>query len=237
MRLAGNEEEALNMLFEVCMCVSTNSHYYSGTGKTRNFCTPLSGLNCSGNNAHVCCFSCSTPLTACLLLQGDMNRKIAEHALNTHSSRSHCIFTIHVEVSVTSLPLSQLFHSLSPPSLSPSCHTRSPLPPSLPAVTLALPSLPLSQLSHSLSPPSLSPSCHTRSPLPPSLPAVTLALPSLPLSQLSHSLSPPSLSPSCHTRSPLPPSLPAVTLILLFPPFLPSLAPGHTPMQSTPSPN
>lgn len=32
------------------------------------------------------------------LLQGNMNRVIAEHTLNTHSSRSHCIFTIHVEV-------------------------------------------------------------------------------------------------------------------------------------------
>ena len=114
MRLAGNEEEALNMLFEVCTCVchcvSTNSHYYSGTGKTRNFCTPLSALSCSGSSAHVYCFPCSMPPTACLLLQGEMNRKIAEHALNTHSSRSHCIFTIHVEVSVTCFPLSQLLH-------------------------------------------------------------------------------------------------------------------------------
>ena len=112
----------------VCHCVSTNSHYYNGTGKTRNFCTPLAALSCSGSNARVCCFPCNTPLTVCLLLQGDMNRKIAEHTLNTHSSRSHCIFTVHVEVSVTCLPLSQLLHSLSPPSFSPSCYTNSPLP-------------------------------------------------------------------------------------------------------------
>ena len=29
--------------------------------------------------------------------QGEANRIIAEHSLNQHSSRSHCIFTIHVE--------------------------------------------------------------------------------------------------------------------------------------------
>eukprot|EP01116_Phalansterium_solitarium_P017393 TRINITY_DN4272_c0_g1_i1.p1 TRINITY_DN4272_c0_g1~~TRINITY_DN4272_c0_g1_i1.p1 ORF type:complete len:575 (-),score=230.29 TRINITY_DN4272_c0_g1_i1:2003-3727(-) len=32
-----------------------------------------------------------------LLFEGDMNRSIASHALNKVSSRSHCIFTIHVE--------------------------------------------------------------------------------------------------------------------------------------------
>jgi len=32
-----------------------------------------------------------------MLFEGNMNRVIAEHTLNTHSSRSHCIFTIHVE--------------------------------------------------------------------------------------------------------------------------------------------
>ena len=53
-----------------------------------------------------------------------MNRKIAEHALNTHSSRSHCIFTIHVEVSVTWLPLSQLSHSFTSLSLSSQSRSR-----------------------------------------------------------------------------------------------------------------
>jgi len=31
-------------------------------------------------------------------LQGETNRVIAEHALNRNSSRSHCIFTIYIEV-------------------------------------------------------------------------------------------------------------------------------------------
>uniref|UniRef100_A0A3B1IEM6 Kinesin family member 9 n=1 Tax=Astyanax mexicanus TaxID=7994 RepID=A0A3B1IEM6_ASTMX len=33
-----------------------------------------------------------------LLFEGEMNRIIGEHALNKNSSRSHCIFTIHIEV-------------------------------------------------------------------------------------------------------------------------------------------
>lgn len=33
-----------------------------------------------------------------LFSQGEMNKIIGEHALNKHSSRSHCIFTVHVEV-------------------------------------------------------------------------------------------------------------------------------------------
>uniref|UniRef100_A0A8C2D1T0 Kinesin family member 9 n=1 Tax=Cyprinus carpio TaxID=7962 RepID=A0A8C2D1T0_CYPCA len=33
-----------------------------------------------------------------LLFEGEMNRIIGQHALNKHSSRSHCIFTIHIEV-------------------------------------------------------------------------------------------------------------------------------------------
>ncbi|XP_030635011.1 kinesin-like protein KIF9 [Chanos chanos] len=32
-----------------------------------------------------------------LLFEGEMNRIIGAHALNKHSSRSHCIFTIHIE--------------------------------------------------------------------------------------------------------------------------------------------
>ncbi|XP_073692697.1 kinesin-like protein KIF9 [Garra rufa] len=32
-----------------------------------------------------------------LLFEGEMNRIIGEHALNKHSSRSHCILTIHIE--------------------------------------------------------------------------------------------------------------------------------------------
>lgn len=31
------------------------------------------------------------------LFEGDTNRTISEHRLNKSSSRSHCIFTIHVE--------------------------------------------------------------------------------------------------------------------------------------------
>eukprot|EP00731_Ephydatia_muelleri_P007468 Em0003g1716a len=33
-----------------------------------------------------------------MLFEGEMNRTIAEHSLNKSSSRSHCLFTIHVEV-------------------------------------------------------------------------------------------------------------------------------------------
>ena len=29
--------------------------------------------------------------------QGELNRSIAEHSLNSHSSRSHCIFTLYIE--------------------------------------------------------------------------------------------------------------------------------------------
>ena len=32
-----------------------------------------------------------------LLFEGEMNRSISEHQLNKNSSRSHCIFTLHVE--------------------------------------------------------------------------------------------------------------------------------------------
>ncbi|XP_039544497.1 kinesin-like protein KIF9 isoform X2 [Pimephales promelas] len=32
-----------------------------------------------------------------LLFEGEMNKIIGEHALNKHSSRSHCIFTVHIE--------------------------------------------------------------------------------------------------------------------------------------------
>lgn len=31
-------------------------------------------------------------------LQGETNRAIAAHSLNKSSSRSHCVFTIHLEV-------------------------------------------------------------------------------------------------------------------------------------------
>lgn len=96
-------------------------HYYSWTVKV---CTPLSALSCSGSSVLPLMYYCSMSPTVCLLLQGDMNRKIAEHALNTHSSRSHCIFTIHVEVSVTCLPLSQLSHSFTSLSLSSQSRSR-----------------------------------------------------------------------------------------------------------------
>lgn len=96
-------------------------HYYSWTVKV---CTPLSALSCSGSSVLLLMYYCSMSPAVCLLLQGDMNRKIAEHALNTHSSRSHCIFTIHVEVSVTCLPLSQLSHSFTSLSLSSQSRSR-----------------------------------------------------------------------------------------------------------------
>ena len=36
----------------------------------------------------------------CHTFQGETNRAIAEHTLNKHSSRSHCIFTIYIEVNI-----------------------------------------------------------------------------------------------------------------------------------------
>ena len=33
-----------------------------------------------------------------LLFVGENNRTISEHKLNKNSSRSHCIFTIHLEI-------------------------------------------------------------------------------------------------------------------------------------------
>ena len=33
-----------------------------------------------------------------MLFEGENNRTIAEHKLNKNSSRSHCIFTIHLEI-------------------------------------------------------------------------------------------------------------------------------------------
>ena len=33
-----------------------------------------------------------------MLFEGENNRTISEHKLNKHSSRSHCIFTIHLEI-------------------------------------------------------------------------------------------------------------------------------------------
>lgn len=33
-----------------------------------------------------------------MLFEGENNRTIAEHKLNKTSSRSHCIFTIHLEI-------------------------------------------------------------------------------------------------------------------------------------------
>lgn len=45
MRLAKDEEEALNMLFEVCMCEYTHALLQLDSKKV---CTPLSALSCSG---------------------------------------------------------------------------------------------------------------------------------------------------------------------------------------------
>ena len=38
-----------------------------------------------------------------LLFEGETNRVIAEHALNHASSRSHCVFTVYIEVLGNSL--------------------------------------------------------------------------------------------------------------------------------------
>lgn len=40
-----------------------------------------------------------------LFFQGETNRAIAAHSLNKQSSRSHCIFTVYLEVSLLSLIL------------------------------------------------------------------------------------------------------------------------------------
>ena len=107
------------MLFEVC--VSTHALLQLDR---KDFRAPLPALSCSGSSVLPLTWYCSMPPTVFLLLQGDMNRKIAEHALNTHSSRSHCIFAIHIEVSVTCLPLSLLSHSFTSLSLSSQSRSR-----------------------------------------------------------------------------------------------------------------
>jgi len=33
-----------------------------------------------------------------MIFEGETNRTISEHKLNNHSSRSHCVFTIHLEI-------------------------------------------------------------------------------------------------------------------------------------------
>lgn len=64
-RLVHNEEEALNLLFEVCR--------------------EWVAAQCQ------CCHPSAS-------LQGETNRAIAAHTLNKSSSRSHCVFTVHLEV-------------------------------------------------------------------------------------------------------------------------------------------
>lgn len=79
-RQAENEEDALNMLFEVQP-------------------TPLTS-NVWTMSIDVC-------------IQGERNRTIAEHALNKHSSRSHCIFTITVEVIHPLIPVGWYCYNIS----------------------------------------------------------------------------------------------------------------------------
>lgn len=33
-----------------------------------------------------------------MIFEGETNRTIAEHKLNKNSSRSHCVFTVHLEI-------------------------------------------------------------------------------------------------------------------------------------------
>jgi kinesin family protein 6/9 len=33
-----------------------------------------------------------------MLFEGETNRSVSEHKLNKHSSRAHCVFTIHLEM-------------------------------------------------------------------------------------------------------------------------------------------
>lgn len=42
-------------------------------------------------------------------LQGETNRIIASHTMNKNSSRSHCIFTIYMEVGASSIGRSSWF--------------------------------------------------------------------------------------------------------------------------------
>ena len=37
-------------------------------------------------------------------LKGETNRAVSEHTLNKRSSRSHCVFTIYIEVSFEDIP-------------------------------------------------------------------------------------------------------------------------------------
>ena len=33
-----------------------------------------------------------------MLFEGETNRTVSQHKLNKHSTRSHCIFTLHLEI-------------------------------------------------------------------------------------------------------------------------------------------
>ena len=46
----------------------------------------------------MCCVDMVLVCGCCVLSQGELNRIMGAHAMNNHSSRSHCIFTLHIQV-------------------------------------------------------------------------------------------------------------------------------------------
>ncbi|XP_077160545.1 kinesin-like protein KIF9 isoform X1 [Paroedura picta] len=54
----------------------------------------LQGVSVKGLTLHTCP---SEEMALNFLFEGDTNRTVGQHALNSHSSRSHCIFTLYIE--------------------------------------------------------------------------------------------------------------------------------------------
>ena len=120
--LAQNEEEALNLLFEVSfktkygecliLCIVVIEGLFIG----KMVCFILNIAMVINNKSmksaklsYIPWFQFVTYhmsnhliLFNVFLVQGETNRAIAEHALNNQSSRSHCVFTVYIEVSLLS---------------------------------------------------------------------------------------------------------------------------------------
>ena len=58
--------------------------------------TQISNI-CNHNHKYILTAKCEGDCLN-LFFEGETNRSIAAHSLNKNSSRSHCIFTVHIEV-------------------------------------------------------------------------------------------------------------------------------------------
>ena len=88
--VAQNEEEALNMLFEV--------NFISVIDASCVLRRLMKKIHLNFEFQRKLLVAPSLNADFCLILQGETNRAIAAHTLNKQSSRSHCIFTIFIEV-------------------------------------------------------------------------------------------------------------------------------------------